>query len=97
LKHYTSDWAILVFYLSAICTAVGYTVWFVALKDASTASVTLTIFTQPALGIVISWIWVSETPTATTLVGALVIFAAVASVVIGGPDKPGEQLKNQPL
>ena len=92
-----SDWLVLVLYLSLLCTALGYTIWFVALKNTSTANVTITIFTQPALGILISWIWVNETPTATTIIGALIIFIAVASVIIGNNSKPTKHLQNQPL
>ena len=72
------DWFLLVFFLAGLCTLVGYTVWYVALRADLASRVAITIFTQPVFGIAIAWLWVNETPTASQLTGTAVILAAVA-------------------
>ncbi|MCZ7585998.1 MAG: DMT family transporter [Deltaproteobacteria bacterium] len=73
-----SDWLLLSVYLALLCTIVGYTFWFVALKDDAAARVAITIFSQPVIGVLIAWIWVDETPTLAQGFGGAVILAAVA-------------------
>jgi len=82
----TGDWTLLIVYLALMCTVIGYTFWFVALKEDSVAKVAVTIFSQPVLGILIAWAWHSEIPTTFQVAGAAVILAGVAIAVTGRPD-----------
>jgi len=77
-----TDWAILVIYLAVICTGLGYTIWYAALKEDSTSKVAITIFTQPAFGILAAWFLVAETPTVAQIIGTSIIIFAVSLVVI---------------
>jgi drug/metabolite transporter (DMT)-like permease len=77
-----SDWLLLALYLSTLCTFVGYTVWFVALQTDLASNVAITIFVQPAVGIVVAWIWVNEQPTAAQIIGTIVILLAVSIAVL---------------
>jgi drug/metabolite transporter (DMT)-like permease len=78
-----SDWALMGGYLAFLCTIIGYTFWYVALKQDATANVAITIFLQPVLGILIAWLWVAETPTAVQISGTGIILAGVALAVFG--------------
>lgn len=73
-----ADWLLLAGYLALICTVVGYTFWFVALREGAVANVAVTIFVQPVAGILVAWAWVHETPTATQIAGAAIVLVAVA-------------------
>jgi drug/metabolite transporter (DMT)-like permease len=83
----TADWLTLVFYLSLLCTAGGYTFWYVALREDLTSKVAITIFVQPALGLLISWWWVNEQPTASQLAGTAVVLFAVGLALTGSPEQ----------
>ena len=85
------DWGVLAGYLALVCTLLGYTLWFVVLREHVTANVAITIFTQPALGILIAWAWIGETPTASQIAGTAVILAAVAWAVLGRGGPPSEE------
>jgi len=50
----------LIIYLSTICTAIGYAVWFVVIKETDVNIVALTIFAQPVAGVAIAWLWLHE-------------------------------------
>lgn len=76
------NWLLLVGYLSLVCTLIGYTVWFVALRQHLAANVAITIFAQPVVGILVGWLFVSETPTAWQLIGTAVILLAVALALV---------------
>jgi drug/metabolite transporter (DMT)-like permease len=73
-----SWWMIL--YLSTICTAVGYAIWFVVIKETDVNVVALTIFAQPVAGVLIAWLWLRESLHWGQLWGSLAI---VAGLVIG--------------
>jgi drug/metabolite transporter (DMT)-like permease len=75
------DWLVLVGFLALLCSAFGYTLWYVALAQDLAANVAITVFVQPVVGIPLAWAWVGETPTAPQLLGALVILAAVAAAL----------------
>jgi drug/metabolite transporter (DMT)-like permease len=83
-----ADWLLLAGYLAGVCTLFGYTVWFMVLSAHVTASVAITIFTQPALGILIAWAWLGERPNLPQVAGTLVILAAVA---FGVPRRGGTE------
>jgi len=86
-----ADWLVLTLYLALLCTVVGYTFWFIALRETPAAKVTITIFTQPAVGIVIAWLWVNEQPTPVQLLGTGVILCGVALAVVRPRRSPREE------
>ena len=51
---------ILLLCLSVICTAVGYTVWFVVIRDCPINVAALTIFAQSVFGVAIAALWLGE-------------------------------------
>jgi len=51
---------VLLLCLSVICTAVGYTVWFVVIRDCPINVAALTIFAQSVFGVAIAALWLGE-------------------------------------
>jgi drug/metabolite transporter (DMT)-like permease len=72
-------WALLLL-LAVVCTAVGYTVWFVIIRDCPVSVAALTIFAQSVFGVAIAAIWVGEKLHWGQLLGSLTI---VAGLVLG--------------
>ncbi|MDB6023545.1 MAG: hypothetical protein JWQ04_3402, partial [Pedosphaera sp.] len=51
-------WQIL--YLATICTAIGYAIWFVVIKETDVNVTAMTIFAQPVAGVAIAGLWLHE-------------------------------------
>jgi drug/metabolite transporter (DMT)-like permease len=71
-------WMIL--YLATVCTAFGYSIWFVIIKETDVNLVALTIFVQPVAGVAIAAFWLHEPLHLGQLWGSLAI---VAGLVLG--------------
>ena len=69
-----------VLYLATICTAIGYAVWFMVLKETDVNVTALTIFAQPVAGVLIAGFWLYEPLHWGQLWGSLAI---VAGLVLG--------------
>jgi O-acetylserine/cysteine efflux transporter len=66
--------------LAIVCTAVGYTVWFVVIRECPVNVAALTIFAQSVFGVAIAALWLGEKLHWGQLLGSIVI---VASLVLG--------------
>ena len=76
--------------LSVICTVVGYTVWFVVIRDCPMNVAALTIFAQSVFGLSIAAIWVGEKVRWEQMLGGIAITSGLAiglSRQIKRPDK----------
>ena len=71
-------WMIL--YLATICTAFGYAIWFVIIRETDVNVLALTIFVQPEAGVAIAGLWLHEPLHWGQLWGSLAI---VAGLVLG--------------
>jgi probable blue pigment (indigoidine) exporter len=60
-------------YLSVICTAVGYSVWFAAMRVVPVNVVAMTVFTQPFAGTLIAALLLGEALHLGQLWGGLAI------------------------
>jgi drug/metabolite transporter (DMT)-like permease len=69
-------WALLLF-LAVICTAVGYTIWFVVIRECPVNLAALTIFAQPVFGLALATVWLREELHLGQLLGSLVIIAGL--------------------
>jgi drug/metabolite transporter (DMT)-like permease len=72
-------WGLLLL-LSVICTAVGYTVWFVVIRDCPVNVAALTVFAQSVFGVTVAAVWVGEKVSWEQALGAATI---VAGLVVG--------------
>lgn len=70
-------WALLG-YLAVVCTAVGYTAWFVVIRDCPINVAALTIFAQALFGVVIATVWLRERLHWGQLFGGAVIVGGLA-------------------
>jgi drug/metabolite transporter (DMT)-like permease len=89
--------------LSLLCTAVGYTVWFVVIKDCPVNVAVLTVFAQSVFGVVLAALWIGETLHWDHLFGSLTILAGLvlglsrqikrpeAEVTVSNRLEPGQQ------
>jgi drug/metabolite transporter (DMT)-like permease len=66
--------------LAIVCTAIGYTVWFVVIRECPVNVAALTIFSQSVFGIAFAAFWVREKLHWGQLLGSLTI---VAGLVLG--------------
>jgi drug/metabolite transporter (DMT)-like permease len=72
-------WA-LVALLAVVCTAVGYTVWFVVIRECPINVAALTVFAQSVFGVLIAAVWLGEKLRWDQLLGSMAI---VAGLVVG--------------
>lgn len=66
--------------LAVVCTAIGYTVWFVVIRECPINVAALTIFAQSVFGVVLAAIWLGERLHWGHLLGSLTI---VGGLVLG--------------
>jgi drug/metabolite transporter (DMT)-like permease len=66
--------------LSVICTTIGYTIWFVVIRDCPINVAALTIFAQSVFGAALAALWVGEKLHWGHLAGSLTI---AAGLIIG--------------
>jgi drug/metabolite transporter (DMT)-like permease len=72
-------WGLLVA-MAVVCTAVGYTVWFIVVRECPVNVVALTIFAQAVFGVAIAAVWLGEHLHWGQLLGC---GAIVAGLVLG--------------
>ncbi len=66
--------------LAVVCTAIGYSVWFIVIRDCPINVAALTIFAQSVFGVGIAAVWLGERPHWGQLAGSVTI---VAGLVLG--------------
>ena len=66
--------------IALLCTAVGYTVWFMIIRDCPLNVAALTIFAQSVFGVILAALWVGERLHWGQLLGSVTI---VTGLVIG--------------
>jgi drug/metabolite transporter (DMT)-like permease len=66
--------------LAVICTAIGYSVWFIVIRECPVNVAALTIFAQSVFGVAIAAVWVHEKLHWGQLLGSVAI---VAGLVLG--------------
>jgi len=81
-------WA-LVGALALICTAVGYSVWFIVIRECPVNVAALTIFSQSAFGVALASLWLKEKLHWGQLAGS----AAIAAGLVLGLSR---QIKTKP-
>ncbi len=69
-------WALLAA-LALICTAAGYSVWLVVIRECPVNVAALTVFAQAVFGVLIAWVWLKESLHWDQLFGSLTISAGL--------------------
>lgn len=70
-------WALFA-YLALICTVIGYTLWYVVIRETEVNVTALTVFVQPLAGLFLSVIFLGENVHAGQFWGSLAIAAGLA-------------------
>jgi len=65
-------WILLVL-LAIVCTAIGYSIWFLVIRECPVNVAALTVFAQTLFGVIIAVVWVGEKPHWGQLAGSVVI------------------------
>jgi len=68
---------LLIIALATICTAIGYSVWFVVIRECPVSVAALTVFAQSIFGVVLAAMWLHEKLHWGQLFGCLTIIAAI--------------------
>ncbi|NKB75626.1 MAG: EamA family transporter [Gammaproteobacteria bacterium] len=71
-------WAVI---MGVFSSGIGFVLWFYALSKLRAGIVTSFLFLQPVLVIAMSWVWLSEVPGITTLIGGAVVLVGVSFIV----------------
>ena len=77
--------------LGVICTSVGYTIWFIVIRECPISVAALTIFAQSVFGVGIAAFWVHETLHWGHLLGSVAIVAGLA-IGLSGQVKQEDRL-----
>lgn len=90
-------WGLLAF-LSVICTGLGYTVWFVIIRECPINVAALTLFAQSLFGVAIAAVWLREKLHLGQLLGGLAIAAGLAvglsrQISRGRPNREVEEVR----
>jgi drug/metabolite transporter (DMT)-like permease len=76
-NHLSPQAWLLLLGLAIMCTAVGYTVWFVVIRECPVSVAVLTIFAQSVFGVLIAGLWIGEPLRWEHLFGGLTIAAGL--------------------
>ena len=81
---------LLVVYLAIICTVVGYTLWYVVIRETQVNVTGLTVLVQPLAGLFISVIWLGERLHWGQLWGSAAILVGLAVGMRRDKTRPGQ-------
>lgn len=59
-QQMSADAWLCVAYLAIVCTAIGYTLWYVIIRETAVNLVALTVFVQPVAGVFLAALWLGE-------------------------------------
>jgi drug/metabolite transporter (DMT)-like permease len=81
--------------LALICTAIGYTVWFVIIRDCPVNVAALTVFAQSVFGVALAALWLREQLHWGQFLGSIAIVTGLAwglsRQIVGSPKSSVQQ------
>lgn len=77
-------------YIGIFPTAIAYLTWAMALSHSQASSVSNTLYLEPVVAIVVTWLWLQELPSALSIVGG---FIAITSVIVVNMYGKKQQIK----
>lgn len=79
MQNTTLEAHLATFYVGIFPAAIAYVTWSTALSLANASSVSSLIYLEPAVAIIVAWIWLHELPTPLSLIGGVI---AIGGVII---------------
>ena len=80
LQHATLEAHLSTLYVGIFPAAIAYVTWSTALSLSNASSVSSMIYLEPAVAIVVAWMWLHELPTGLSLIGGVIAIAGVLIV-----------------
>ena len=74
--------------MAVVCTAIGYSVWFIVIRECPINVAALTIFAQAVFGVAIAALWLGEKPHWGQLLGSITIVAGLVLGLSGQIQRP---------
>lgn len=93
IQHATLEANISAVYIGIFPTAIAYLTWAMALSYSEASSVSNSLYLEPVVAIIVTWIWLQELPSALSIGGG---FVAIASVILVNMYGKKHQLKLSP-
>jgi drug/metabolite transporter (DMT)-like permease len=81
------DATLSVVFLGIFPSAIGYATWAYTLSKIPASRASSFLYLIPAIAILISWLWLGETPTIVTVIGGVIVLAGVIMVNTWGKAK----------
>lgn len=71
-------------YVGIFPAAIAYVTWAIALSLGNASSVASMMYLEPAVAILVAWIWLSEWPTTLSLIGGIIALSGVLIINVQG-------------
>lgn len=82
IQHATLEANLSAIYVGVFPAAIAYVTWAIALSLGNASSVTSMLYLEPAIAILVAWIWLKELPTSLSLIGGVIALTGVLIVNI---------------
>ncbi|MBS4196257.1 DMT family transporter [Lederbergia citri] len=87
VQHATLEANLTAIYVGVFPGAIAYVMWAIALSLGKASSITSILYVEPAIAILVAWIWLNEFPTTLSLIGGIVAISGVLIVNVKGSKK----------
>ena len=84
LQSATTEANLSAIYIGIFPTALAYLTWAIALSQSNASSVSNTLYAEPVVAIVITWIWLHELPSPLSIVGGVFAISSLLFVNLYG-------------
>ncbi|WP_088006071.1 DMT family transporter [Indiicoccus explosivorum] len=80
-------------YVGIFPAGLAYATWAIALSSGNASSVSSMMYLEPAIAIIVAWLWLGEWPETLSLAGGVIAMAGVVIVAALGRTKSGHDLQ----
>ncbi|MCJ8009358.1 DMT family transporter [Lederbergia wuyishanensis] len=82
IQHATLEASLTAIYVGVFPGAIAYVMWAIALSLSKASSITSVLYLEPAIAILVAWMWLQEFPSILSLIGGIVAISGVLIVNI---------------